>query len=30
MDGFVLCALTADKNEAMVYFKDHHCEGGGN
>jgi hypothetical protein len=29
-DGFVLCALTAATNEAMVYFKDHHCEGGGN
>ena len=30
MDGFMLCALSAATNEAMIYFKDRHCDGGGN
>ena len=30
MDGFVLCALTAATNDAMMYFKNRHCEGGAN
>lgn len=29
MDGFTLCALTKATNEAMIHFKDKHCEGGG-
>ena len=29
-DGFMLCALTAATNEAITYFKDRHCDGGGN
>lgn len=29
-NGFILCAITKATNEAMLYFRDHHCDGGGN
>jgi hypothetical protein len=32
MNAFMVCALTKFTNDAMIFFKDHHCEkdGGGN
>jgi len=30
MNAFMVCALTKFTNDAMMFFKDHHCEGGGN
>jgi len=30
MNAFMVCALTKFTNDAMLFFKDHHCEGGGN
>ncbi|KAL7475584.1 hypothetical protein ACHAW6_001496 [Cyclotella cf. meneghiniana] len=29
-NGFILCAMTMATNEAMHFFKENHCEGGGN
>ena len=30
MNAFMICALTKFTNDAMIFFKDHHCEDGGN
>lgn len=30
MQAFMICALTKATNDAMLYFKDHHCREGGN
>jgi hypothetical protein len=30
MNVFMICALTKFTNDAMIFFKDHHCEDGGN
>ena len=30
MEAFVVCAMTSATNEAMMYFKTNHCNGGGN
>lgn len=30
MAAFVICAMTRFTNDAMVFFKERHCEGGGN
>ena len=30
MEAFMICALTKATNEAMIHFKENHCEGGGN
>jgi hypothetical protein len=29
-NGFILCAMTLAINDAMVYFKEQHCDAGGN
>ena len=30
MTAFMICAMTRMTNDAMVFFKERHCEGGGN